>query len=474
MTLRKKLLAQGTRILDILVMVFSFLGAIYLNTPGLTWSILRGFMRLNISLHDLTALILMMLIWNRIFAYFGLYEIRRLGSRFREWLDIVKAVTVGVLSFAAVSYLFADRKLDHWIFVDFWAGCSLLSVLSRTAVRQGLVWLRRSGRNLRDIVIVGSNSRAIALAQRLMSTPELGYRLLGFVDGVARRDPFFKGRIVCDVADLADYLEHQVVDEVFIVLPIKTHYDHIRQIAQLCEELGIVCRVPSDWFDLKTARTFAYEIDGVPILTISTGSKQQEYLWVKWALDMVLSAVALVLLAPVLAVTSLLIKLTSPGPVLFKQERVGYNRRHFHIYKFRTMIAGAEEMQASLEHLNESDGPTFKINNDPRITPIGRWLRRASIDEIPQLINVLRGEMSLVGPRPLPLRDVEGIDERWQKRRFSMRPGLTCLWQINGRNRLAFHDWMVLDLKYIDDWSIKLDFQIMLKTIPSILRATGQ
>ncbi|MBN2355045.1 sugar transferase, partial [candidate division KSB1 bacterium] len=293
--------------------------------------------------------------------------------------------------------------------------------------------------------------------------------------GVARRDPALTGKIVCDIDELPNYLEHHVVDEVFIVLPIKSNYDDIRKIAQVCEELGIVCRIPSDWFDLKTARTSAYEVDGVPILTLYTGSKQQlEYLWLKRFIDFLLSAAALIVLAPVFLSISFLIKATSKGSVFFKQDRIGYNRRRFKIFKFRTMVQDAEQMQSQLEHLNESDGPTFKINRDPRITPVGRWLRKTSMDEIPQLLNVLKGEMSLVGPRPLPVRDVQGIDARWQKRRFSMRPGLTCLWQINGRNHLAFHDWMLLDLKYIDEWSIKLDFQIMLKTIPAILKANGQ
>lgn len=473
--LRKKLLAKGTRILDIAVMVFTFLCALYISTPEQTLRILKEFLFLKVKLSDLLALMILMLVWNRIFANFGLYEVRRLGNRFWEWLDIVKAVTVGVISFAAISYFFADRKIENTVFLTFWFGCAVLSIAARTSVREALIRLRKSGRNLRDIVIVGSSSRAIDMAQRLLSRPELGYRLLGFVDGIARRDPYFNGKILCDVGDLPHFLEHHVVDEVFIVLPIKSNYDEIHKITYVCEELGIVCRMPSDWFDLKTARTSAYEIDGVPILTIYTGSKQQlEHLWLKRIIDIVISMIAIFMLAPVFVMASFLIKVTSKGSIFFQQERVGYNRRRFKIYKFRTMVEDAERMQAQLEHLNESDGPTFKINKDPRITFMGHWLRKTSMDEIPQLFNVLRGEMSLVGPRPLPLRDVQGIDERWQKRRFSMRPGLTCLWQINGRNHLAFNEWMLLDLKYIDEWSIKLDFQIMLKTIPTILKATGQ
>ncbi len=473
--LRKKLLAKGTRVLDLFTMVCAFICALYIHVPVQTLRALRGFLSLQVRLADLIAIMLLMLIWNRLFAYFGLYEVRRLGNRFHEWMDIGKAVTLGVLFFAALNYFISARQIQHRVVVHFWAFAMIFSVAARTMVREGLVWLRKSGRNLRDIIIVGVSPRAVDMAQRLLSRPELGYRLLGFVDGVAKKDPLFPGKIVCDVEQLPDFLENHVVDEVFIVLPIKTHYDDIRKIAQVCEELGIVCRMPSDWFDLKTARTSAYDVDGVPILTLYTGSKQQlEYLWLKRVIDIILSAAALLLLAPLFLFVAFLIKATSKGPVFFKQERVGYNRRRFRIYKFRTMVADAEELQPQLEHLNEADGPTFKISNDPRITPLGKWLRKTSIDEIPQLINVLKGEMSLVGPRPLPLRDVNGIDARWQKRRFSMRPGLTCLWQINGRNHNAFQDWMRLDLQYIDEWSIKLDLKILLKTIPAVLKATGQ
>jgi len=167
------------------------------------------------------------------------------------------------------------------------------------------------------------------------------------------------------------------------------------------------------------------------------------------------------------------IKLTSSGPVFFIQERVGLGKRRFRLFKFRTMVQGADKLMADLEHLNEASGPVFKIKNDPRLTGLGKFLRKTSIDELPQLINVLKGDMSLVGPRPLPVRDYEGFDEDWHRRRFSVRPGITCLWQVNGRSDIKFEDWMKLDMKYIDEWSIFLDFQILIKTIPAVLRGSG-
>ena len=190
-------------------------------------------------------------------------------------------------------------------------------------------------------------------------------------------------------------------------------------------------------------------------------------------MDLVISIALLVLLAPLFWVVCVLIKFGSPGPVLFVQERVGLNKRRFRLYKFRTMIPDAEQKMHEFEHLNEASGPVFKIKNDPRITSLGRILRKTSIDELPQLINVLRGDMSLVGPRPLPVRDYQGFDHDWVRRRFSVRPGITCLWQVNGRSSIQFDKWMELDMKYIDEWSLSLDLKILARTIPAVLKGSG-
>ena len=185
------------------------------------------------------------------------------------------------------------------------------------------------------------------------------------------------------------------------------------------------------------------------------------------------SAVLLLAMLPLFVLVAVLIKLDSPGPVLFCQERIGLNKRRFRFLKFRTMVEGAEKQQQMLEHLNEADGPVFKIKDDPRITRIGKFLRRFSIDEFPQLFNVLKGEMSLVGPRPLPVRDIERIDVPWHKRRLSVKPGMTCLWQVNGRSNIGFDDWVRMDLEYIDTWSLGLDMKILVKTILAVLRGAG-
>jgi len=231
-------------------------------------------------------------------------------------------------------------------------------------------------------------------------------------------------------------------------------------------------RLASTLVDPILARAQVDEVDGRPIITVFTGPPDSLPIAVKRVIDLVVSAIALFLLTPVFVLIALVIKLDSRGPVLFRQERVGFNRRRFHALKFRTMVEGAERQQAALEVLNEAQGPVFKIRRDPRITRAGRWLRRMSLDELPQLLNVLRGDMSLVGPRPLPLRDVSRIDVNAHKRRFSVRPGITCLWQVNGREP-RFEDWIKSDMEYIDNWSLGLDLRIIMKTIPAVLGGRG-
>jgi exopolysaccharide biosynthesis polyprenyl glycosylphosphotransferase len=244
-------------------------------------------------------------------------------------------------------------------------------------------------------------------------------------------------------------------------------------VASLSAHHGIIVRVNSDTFGFNNARWLAEEVDDGHSIATQTGTGEGWPLVVKRTLDIAISFALLVLLSPVFVAVALAIKCTSPGPVFFLQERIGLNKRRFKICKFRTMVPDAERLMSALESRNEASGPVFKIRNDPRITQIGRFLRRTSIDELPQLINVLKGDMSLVGPRPLPVRDYEGFNEDWQRRRFSVKPGITCLWQVNGRNGISFDQWMLLDLQYMDEWSLWLDLKILARTVPAVMRGSG-
>ena len=272
---------------------------------------------------------------------------------------------------------------------------------------------------------------------------------------------------------LSTVMADELVYEVLIALPVHKYGSLVETIVRQCEEQGIVVRVRTEMSNLRVARSYVDELDGVPVVTIQSGPEDSWQLVAKRLIDIVGSAALLLSLAPLLALVAVVIKLDSRGPVFFTQERVGFNKRRFKMIKFRTMLDGADQRQSMLEHLNEAEGPVFKIKNDPRVTQLGRSLRRFSIDELPQLINVFKGEMSLVGPRPLPLRDVERIDLQCHKRRFSIKPGITCLWQVNGRSNIGFNDWVRLDLDYIDKWSLGLDLKILMKTIPAVFKGPG-
>jgi exopolysaccharide biosynthesis polyprenyl glycosylphosphotransferase len=275
------------------------------------------------------------------------------------------------------------------------------------------------------------------------------------------------------VEQLNSVIADQPVDEVLVALPMDKYGPLVETIVRQCEEQGIIVRVQTRMSQLQVARSYVDELEGVPVMTVQSGPADSWQLLMKRVIDIAGSAALLLALAPLFAIVALLIRFDSPGPILFAQERVGYNKRRFKLLKFRTMIVEAEKQQHVLEHLNEAAGPVFKIKKDPRITRVGAFLRRFSIDELPQLVNVLKGDMSLVGPRPLPVRDVERIDVSSHKRRFSIKPGITCLWQVNGRSNIGFDDWVRLDLEYIDKWSLALDVIILLKTVPAVLKGPG-
>jgi len=316
----------------------------------------------------------------------------------------------------------------------------------------------------------------VEFAQKIEGKPELGYHLIGFVDEAwSGTQEFGKtGKsIVSDLDHFAGFLRERVVDEVTIALPMKSFYSQAAQIVATCKEQGVIVRVLASIFDFQPERANALSLDEMAAETFGSSVFEGWPLVFKRLLDIVVSSILLVFLAPMFLIVAILIKFDSPGPVFFVQERVGRNKRKFPMCKFRTMVADAEQRQIQFESLNEADGPIFKIKNDPRMTRVGRFLRKTSIDELPQLLNVLKNDMSLVGPRPLDLRDYNGLEEDWLRRRFSVSPGMTCIWQVNGRSSVSFQKWMELDLDYIDHWSLWLDVKLLAKTIPAVLKGVG-
>jgi exopolysaccharide biosynthesis polyprenyl glycosylphosphotransferase len=335
-------------------------------------------------------------------------------------------------------------------------------------------WFRREFTAPYYILVAGVGERAQRLGEALEQSAPYGIRLIGFLaaDGNPPEEQIRLSAAypVYPLKDLSRLLEKHVVDEVIFAVDSK-RLSELEDVLLLCDEDGVRTRVAVDFFPHVNSEVYLDRLHHTPLLTFSAAPHDELQLLVKRVIDVGLAAAGLVLLAPFMLVVSLLVRLTSPGPVIFRQTRCGLNGRRFTFYKFRSMCQNAEELKLSLQHLNRKR-TAFKIPNDPRLTRVGRFLRKFSIDEWPQLWNVLRGDMSLVGPRPAVPEEVEQY-RRWQRRRLRMRPGLTCLWALEGRDTLDFDTWMKKDMEYIDNWSLSLDWKILVRTIPRVLTGKG-
>lgn len=430
----------------------------------------------TIQVHTVAALVLLLLLWNFTFSMMGFYRSKRLTHALSEIPSLLMGSLAAAIGLAVVSFVLRIHTVTSTVLLSFLPLTACMLIASRLSARRTLKSLRRRGRNLRQILIVGTNARAVEFADSVLSRPELGYRLAGFVDNAwvgPNTNQWGPAKLVSDLRGFSSYLRDHVVDEVVIALPIKSFYDEEDHLLQTCREHGLIVRVLTNLFTSASSRTEVNELGSAPVITFSSIPFDTLRLAPKRALDIVGAAMLLVAVSPVMLIVLILTKLESDGPAIFMQERIGLNKRRFRIYKFRTMVANAEALLSQIESKNEAQGPVFKIKDDPRITRIGRFLRKSSIDELPQLFNVLKGDMSLVGPRPLPVRDYAGFSEDWQRRRFSVRPGITCLWQISGRSSISFDQWMRLDMQYIDQWSLWLDMKILARTIPAVLKGSG-
>ena len=418
---------------------------------------------------------LVLIIWSVLLFTYHSYHSHRTVSLVREALTILRVVIVGNAILATFAYLLPLRNLSRAWFIIFAILSAVLLLAEKIMVRVLARYVRMKGLNYRTILIVGTGRRALDVAGMLENHKWWGYKILGFVsDGHHLANGWARYRVFGSVPDLKKILESpkpEPIDEIVFAVTRKK-LDEMKQIFLMCEELGIRTRVAMNFFQNRVARLEVEELEGIPFLTFTTTPSNETHLALKRLLDVSVSLLLLMLAMPVIVIAALAIRLTSPGSVLFKQERLGLNGRIFTLYKFRTMIEDAHERREEVSHLNTMNGPVFKAKADPRVTPIGRILRKFSLDELPQLWNVLKGDMSLVGPRPPIPEEVESY-RRWHRRRLSMKPGLTCLWQVSGRNEIDFDRWMELDLQYIDNWSPSLDFKILLRTIPAVLSGKG-
>jgi exopolysaccharide biosynthesis polyprenyl glycosylphosphotransferase len=473
---RGRFLKHLAKLYDLAALVGSFVFASIAGYPSASGLSLARLMALRVTLGNCLLFALLLIVWHNVFVLCGMYRSKRLESPRDELIALCGATTL------ASGILFLSARMFHISIVKaaflliFWATSTCLVILGRGVARPLLLVLRRRGRNSRYLLIIGTNRRAIAFADEIMARPELGYHIVGFVDdaweGIAQFERTGHSRC-CSFPGLTEFLRHNVVDEAAIFLPMGSDYERSARLVSECQQHGIAIRFSAHSFDVRGTQVQAQDLDEHSHVLAITGLSNVWAALIKRTIDCAVCIALLTLAIPFFAVIALLIKMTSKGPVFFRQKRVGLNKRQFNIYKFRTMVADAEQLQNQLLARNEMSGPAFKMKNDPRVTPLGRILRKTSIDELPQLWNVLKGNMSLVGPRAMSLRDYQLFDQDWQRRRFSVKPGITCLWQIYGRNSIPFEEWMRLDMQYIDKWSLWLDLKILIQTVPVVLRGTG-
>ena len=410
--------------------------------------------------------------WVAIGLWLEVYEKLDLGNPRVILRDAARQCSYGVLCLIVFEYVFR-LDLSRFFLVLFSVYAWVLLLLFRLMAGRVVGIIRREFAAPHYVMVVGTGVRAVHLARGLEQSSEYGVRLRGFLSEgpVAPAEIQLRASYkVLPIGDLPSILRQHVVDEVIFAVGSESLAE-LEEVFLMCDEEGVRTRVAVDFFPHVNSTVSLERFRETPLLTFSAAPYDEIRLLLKRMTDVAIAAAGLVVLAPWMGAIAILIRLTSPGPVIFQQVRCGLNGRLFLFYKFRSMVQNAEELKKDLEHLNVRE-TAFKIPRDPRLTGIGRFLRKFSIDEWPQLWNVLRGDMSLVGPRPAVPGEVEQY-KRWQRRRLRMRPGLTCLWAVSGRDNVDFETWMKLDMQYIDNWSLALDWKILLRTIPRVLTGRG-
>lgn len=475
--------ARITRFVDNLIVIAAFYLAYYGRNSLFFWD--RNFeLALPFSGEILAPissyyilLIVGLPVLNLTWSAFGAYNRTKIFSSFRLFQIFASSSFVLFFSIAAALFLL-KLDLSRTVIILFCVIVALSLTAERFFIRWFFRYWRGTSRNLRNILIVGRGVQGVKIQQEIQKRPEMGINIVGFVyptlNESAQKDKDSVGhhKIFYGIKDLEQALQRYAIDEV-IFTDVRSDLEQVENMIIICSEQGVRVTLAADLFSIGMVKSEISYFAGTPLIHYHTPPGDSWELALKRGIDIVLSIIFMIILAPMFIVIALGIRIMSPGPVIFKQKRVGLNGRIFSMYKFRSMKVGAESELQSLIDKNEMDGPVFKLTDDPRITPFGRFLRRFSLDELPQLFNVFRGDMSIVGPRP-PVPDEVHQYVRIYRRRLSMRPGLTCIWQVSGRNEIRdFDTWMKLDLEYIDNWSLLMDLKIMLRTIPAVLLGHG-
>lgn len=453
----------GLRVFDLWTLVFAFPAA-YLAYDAV-W-IAHELPPMNVYL---PALVLTIVLWTGFAWLYQVYEPPVGRGANGQLARVARAFATVAIVLAALAFITKQNAMSR-LLVSLYFVLAFTVIVGGRLVWRGIARVTNQGTNARRYAIVGTGGMAREIVESVAMHPEWGLRFAGFIrlDGMPDRS---RGPVLGRLSQLGRILEDEILDVVFFAVP-RERLGDVERGMQLCEEQGVEVRISLDILRFGSSKMMIADVDGVPMLAFTRTPSDALALAAKRAFDVLGSAFALVVFAPLFLAITVAIRLDSPGPVFFRQRRVGLNGRAFQMLKFRSMYQDAEQrLEALLAH-NEMNGPVFKMKNDPRVTPVGRFLRRTSLDELPQFWNVLKGDMSLVGPRP-PIPSEVRQYKRWQRRRLSVRPGITCLWQISGRNNIDFDRWMELDLEYIDSWSLWTDLAICLKTIPAVLTTRG-
>ena len=455
---------------DIVIVGVSFLIAMYLRAHLETGSfVLTAHYRRYLWL-----IYVVMILWPLMLNINGIYPTNRLRTLKRATGIIFESTVQGLIIVLAFLFIFKLQVVSRLIMAAFGGIVTCLLILKESLVLWHLQLLRKSGANIRNVLMVGTINSVRNVVKTIEENSFLGLKIIGLLvprEEVQKKEAWGQ-EILGSLDEIETVIHNNPVDQVIMTIDRKD-YKEVENIIFHCEEEGLEIWITASLFNIKIARLDADELFGIPIFVFRTGPKFSWQIFMKNIFDLVSGLILSILSLPIIAIVALFIKLTSPGPVLFKQERCSIHGRKFTLYKLRTMYIGAEKMQKELEAKNIMKGPIFKLDKDPRITPVGRILRKMSIDEMPQFWNVLKGDMSLVGPRPPVPSEVKNY-KGWQRRRLSMKPGITGLWQISGRSDIIDFDKLAnLDLKYIDSWSIWFDLKIFFKTIRVVLSTKG-
>jgi len=472
---RSKLLGRITLLEDLAVTALAFVVAYYLR------DLLAGAELFPGHLHQIypfgyyiPLMLVFLLVWAVVGYFSRFYRDLEMSNPIQLVLKLLNQLAIVLVFIYAGLYLLRRGDISRTYvmmvgMVDF-----ILLVAGRYVSYSGIAWMRQRLGRFHYFLIIGCGSRAHEMATLIEESRSMGLRLVGFVNPTSESsklsDRFGRYEVI-PLSAVEQVLEDRVVDEVVFAVSMQ-ELARLEPLMSHCANVGVKTRVQLEFLPSPYSRIYLENFRDVPLLSLSTAPESELLLFLKRTVDVVVAALSLVLLVPVLISIAAAIRITSPGDVLFRQTRCGLGGRRFTLYKFRSMVNNAEQLRAELHQLNELDGPAFKISDDPRITPVGRLLRRFSLDELPQLWNILRGDMSFVGPRPA-IPDEVGMYEPWQRRRLRMRPGLTCMWVLEGRSDVDFQRWIQLDLAYIDNWSLWLDCKIFLRTIPIVISGKG-